>query len=107
MALATTTYLLNRRPSSSVGNKIPHQLLHGSFLEYSHLRVFGYLCYPNLSATTPDEPMALQVIQFGSFSFDTKQNVMKAENIDFTATMPTSIIFGGANLSKEKGIMPI
>jgi hypothetical protein len=105
MALATTTYLLNRRPSSSVGNKIPHQLLHGSFLEYSHLRVFGYLCYPNISATTPGEPMAQQ--EFGSFSFDTKQNVMKAENIDFTATMPTSIIFGGANLSKEKGIMPI
>ena len=64
--------------------------------------MFGCICYPNLNATTPDEPMAHQVIQFGSFSFDTKQNVMKAGNIDFTATMPTSIIFGGANLSKEK-----
>jgi len=28
--------------------------------------------------------------------------VMKAGNIDFTTTMPTSIIFGGANLFKEK-----
>ena len=46
--------------------------------------------------------MACQVIQFGSFSFDAKQNVMKAGNIDFTATMPTSIMFRGANLSKEK-----
>jgi hypothetical protein len=49
-----------------------------------------------------DEPMARQVIQLGSFSFDAKQNVMKARNIDFIATMPTSIIFHGANLSKEK-----
>ena len=49
-----------------------------------------------------DETMARQVIQFGSFSFDAKQNVMKAGNIDFTATMPNSIIFRGANLSKEK-----
>ena len=49
-----------------------------------------------------DETMARQVIQFGSFSFDAKQNVMKAGNIDFTATMPNSIIFHGANLSKEK-----
>ena len=49
-----------------------------------------------------DEAMARQVIQFGLFSFDAKQNVMKARNIDFTATMPNSIIFRGANLSKEK-----
>ena len=33
--------------------KSQYQLLHGTFLDYSHLRVFGYLCYPNLSATTP------------------------------------------------------
>jgi hypothetical protein len=46
--------------------------------------------------------MAHQVIQFGSFSFDAKQNGMKAGNIDFTATMPTFFIFRGANLSKEK-----
>jgi hypothetical protein len=51
-----------------------------------------------------DEPMAHQFIQFGSFCFDVKQNVMKAGNIDFIATMPTSIIFRGANLSKEKEI---
>ena len=52
-ALATATYVLNRSPSSSVGTKIPYQLLHRSLPEYSHLRVFGCLCYPNLSATTP------------------------------------------------------
>ncbi|BAF23229.2 Os08g0236200 [Oryza sativa Japonica Group] len=52
-ALATATYLLNRRPSTSVRNSIPYQLLHNKLPDYSNLRVFGCLCYPNLSATTP------------------------------------------------------
>ncbi|BAH93126.1 Os05g0380700 [Oryza sativa Japonica Group] len=49
--LATATYLLNRRPSSSVNNSIPFQLLHRKIPDYSMLHVFGCLCYPNLSAT--------------------------------------------------------
>ena len=52
-ALATATYLLNRRPSTSVHNFIPFQILHHKVPDYSNLRVFGCLCYPNLSATTP------------------------------------------------------
>ena len=50
-ALATATYLLNRRPCSAVQNNIPYQLLYSQPPEYSHLCVFGCLCYPNLSAT--------------------------------------------------------
>ncbi|WVZ96184.1 hypothetical protein U9M48_041853, partial [Paspalum notatum var. saurae] len=50
-ALATATYLLNRRPSSSIQNRIPFQLLYGVPPDLAHLRVFGCLCYPNLSAT--------------------------------------------------------
>lgn len=41
-------------------------------------------------------------IKLGAFSFDVKKNMMKAGNIDFTATMSTPIVFHGANLSKEK-----
>lgn len=44
--------MLNQRPSCSVDNQLPFQL-HRSVLDYSHLRVFGYLCYPNLNATIP------------------------------------------------------
>jgi hypothetical protein len=43
----------------------------------------------------------LYIIKLGAFYFDAKQNVMKDGNIDFIATMSTSIIFRGANLSKE------
>ena len=52
-ALTTATFLLNRRPSSSIHNQIPHQLLHGTLPDYSSLRVFGCLYYPNLTATSP------------------------------------------------------
>ena len=52
-ALTTATFLLNRHPSSSIHNQIPHHLLHGTLPDYSSLRVFGCLCYPNLTATSP------------------------------------------------------
>lgn len=52
-ALAAATYLLNRRPSSSIRNEVPYARLHGTPPTYAHLRVFGCLCYPNLQATSP------------------------------------------------------
>jgi histone deacetylase 1/2 len=50
-ALATATYLLNRRPSSAIQNSVPYELLHHQPPDYAHLRVFGCLCYPNMTAT--------------------------------------------------------
>lgn len=49
-ALQTTTYLLNRRPSKPINLLTPYQAL---FREAPHLKIFGCLCYPNLTATTP------------------------------------------------------
>jgi hypothetical protein len=51
-ALSIVMFLINRRPSSSINNGIPYYLLHHKMLDYSILRVFGCLCYRNLSATT-------------------------------------------------------
>lgn len=50
--------LLNRRPCSSTNNAVPYTLLHSTSPDYPmptmpSPRVFGWLCYPNLSATTP------------------------------------------------------
>jgi len=55
-ALSIATYLLNRRPSTSISGEIPYVRLHGCHPTYDHLWVFGCLCYPNLQATSPHKP---------------------------------------------------
>jgi histone deacetylase 1/2 len=49
--LATSTFLLNRRPSKAIGSRIPYTRLHDRYPPYSMLQVFGCLCYPNISST--------------------------------------------------------
>jgi histone deacetylase 1/2 len=56
-ALAASTYLLNRRPCRPRHNSTPFELLFGTAPEYNHLRVFGCLCYPNLTSTAPHKLM--------------------------------------------------
>lgn len=50
-ALLTTVHTLNLFPSSTITNKTAFKLLFGHFPSHDHLRVFGCLCYPNLSGT--------------------------------------------------------
>jgi hypothetical protein len=54
-ALATATHLVNRRRCRATGQVTPFELLFGVPPDYSELRVFGCLCYPNLSATAPNK----------------------------------------------------
>jgi transposase InsO family protein len=54
-ALNTATFLLNRRPCRATGTVTPHDLLLGAPSRYDDLRVFGCLCYPNLSATAANK----------------------------------------------------
>ncbi|KAL8128591.1 hypothetical protein V2J09_017746 [Rumex salicifolius] len=51
-ALHTTVYLLNITPTTTLALRTPHQALFHQLPTYTHLRVFGCLCYPNLTATT-------------------------------------------------------
>ncbi|WVZ62945.1 hypothetical protein U9M48_012633, partial [Paspalum notatum var. saurae] len=46
-ALATNTYLLNRRPSSAIHGRTAYNILYGTNPDLDHLRAFGCLCYPN------------------------------------------------------------
>ena len=50
-SLHTTTYLVNRLPSTASHAPTPHHALFGTPSRYDHLRVFGCACYPNISAT--------------------------------------------------------
>jgi histone deacetylase 1/2 len=52
-ALNTATYLLNQRPSKPINFITPYQTLFNQSPDYSHLRVFGCLWYPNLLPTIP------------------------------------------------------
>lgn len=45
-AFATTVFLINRLPSSSLAFDTPYSRLYGSHPNYSTLRVFGSRCYP-------------------------------------------------------------
>ena len=51
-ALQMATYLLNILPSKVLGNTSPLQILYQRDPSYSHIRVFGCLCYPLFPSTT-------------------------------------------------------
>jgi hypothetical protein len=51
-ALNTATLLFNCLPSKA-SYPTPHFALYGTTPSYDHLRVFGSVCYPNISATAP------------------------------------------------------
>jgi hypothetical protein len=52
-ALHTVTYLFNQRPSHPINLLTPYEALYLQPLDYSHLKSFSRLCFPNLSATAP------------------------------------------------------
>jgi histone deacetylase 1/2 len=52
-ALHTATHLLNIRPTKPLDLKTPHESLYHTPPSYDHLRVYGCLCYPNLSTAIP------------------------------------------------------
>jgi histone deacetylase 1/2 len=54
-ALSTATHLINRRPCQASGSDTPFQLLFGAPPSYTHLRVFGCLCFPNQSSTAANK----------------------------------------------------
>lgn len=54
-ALHVAAHVLNILPSSAIGNESPHFLLLKEKPTYSHLRIFGCLCFPNLNISTTNK----------------------------------------------------
>ncbi|KAL8138282.1 hypothetical protein V2J09_004283, partial [Rumex salicifolius] len=52
-ALHTVTYLLNITPTTTLVMRTPHQVLFRQLPSYNHLRIFGCLCFPNLTTRPP------------------------------------------------------
>jgi hypothetical protein len=52
-SLHTMTFLLNRLPTKTISVSCPYFALFSTIPTYEHLHVFGYACYPNMSATAP------------------------------------------------------
>ena len=66
-ALHTATHLLNLLPTKTLSMATPHMALYGSPPSYAHLRVFGCLCYPNMTATASHKlaPSSLPCVFLG------------------------------------------
>jgi hypothetical protein len=54
-ALHTATYLFNLHPTKTLQFRTPYHALYGVQPSYSHLRVFGCRCYPNLASTAQNK----------------------------------------------------
>ncbi|CAL9232750.1 unnamed protein product, partial [Arabidopsis halleri] len=63
--LHNAVHILNLLPSSSIENKIPFSVLFNKAPSYTHLRVFGSLCYPHTNSGNKLEPRATPSVFLG------------------------------------------
>ncbi|OMO61286.1 Reverse transcriptase, RNA-dependent DNA polymerase [Corchorus capsularis] len=89
LAFQTDVYLINMLSTHVLNNHSPFQLLFKPYLNYSKLRVFGYLCYPWLRPYSKnkldfvgysDHQSAYKCFDFTANKFYTSRHVVFVEN---------------------------
>lgn len=99
-SIKTTCYLINRLPTPLLFQKSPYEILHGRSQSYSHIRVFGCLCYAtNLTPTHKFDIRAHQCIFVGYplcqkgyqvYDLDTKKFLTSRDVVFHEHTFPFS-----------------
>ncbi|KAL2247809.1 UNVERIFIED_CONTAM: hypothetical protein Sindi_2633200 [Sesamum indicum] len=66
-SLLTSTYLINRMPTPTLKWKSPYEILHNKAPDYTHLRIFGCLCFVTnvMPSKRKFEPRALKCVFLG------------------------------------------
>ena len=74
-------YLINRFPSKVLKGLNPYQILYGEVPSYTHLKVFGYLCYASIFKVGRDKFQA-QVVPCVFLGYPFGQKAYKPLNLE-------------------------
>jgi histone deacetylase 1/2 len=98
-ALSTATLLLNICPTKPLNLITPHEKLFNTTPSYDHIRVYGCLCFPNLSATTPHKlaPRSLPCVFIG---YPTEHKGYRCYHI------PTKRVYVSHHITFDETIFP-
>ncbi|GKC00912.1 retrotransposon protein, putative, ty1-copia subclass, partial [Tanacetum coccineum] len=96
-ALHMAVHVLNLLPTTTLTYRAPFEVLYGFFPTYSHLRVFGCLCYPNLSATSQHKlaPQSTTCVYLDHFLYSSFHSTPSTSEYDVFGYKDTPLVTPG------------